>query len=118
MLKVLIIDDEQEFSFYLRDIINWDNYNCKIVATCETGDEALEIMENQPVDLMLIDLKILKITGLELIQEMKSRAYSTKVIALANPVLLPLIYNTSSLFFALMRSSRQIHLTINASLIL
>jgi len=84
LLKVLIIDDEQEFRFYLRDIINWGNYNCKIVATCETGDEALEIMENQPVDLVLIDLKILKITGLELIQEMKVRRYSTKVIALGN----------------------------------
>lgn len=84
MLKVLIVDDEQNFRFYLRDIINWDNYNCKIVATCETGDEALEIIQNQSVDLVLIDLKILEIIGLELIQDMKSRGHCINVIALGN----------------------------------
>ena len=61
MLKVLIVDDEQNFRFYLRDIINWDNYNCKIVAICETGDEALEIIQNQSVDLaILIASKIME----------------------------------------------------------
>ena len=84
MLKVLIVDDEQNFRFYLRDIINWDNYNCKIVAICETGDEALEIIQNQSVDLVLIDLKILEIIGLELIQDMKSRGHCINVIALGN----------------------------------
>ena len=84
MLKILIVDDEQVFRVYLRNIVNWGAYGCDIVAMCENGIEALEIMALQPIDLILTDLEMPKMNGLKLIEEIRIRRYQTKVIVLSN----------------------------------
>ncbi len=84
MLKILIIDDEQVVRVYLQSIVNWEQYDCQVVTTCENGMEALEVMAQQPIDLILTDLEMPKMNGLQLIEEIRSRGYQTKVIVLSN----------------------------------
>ena len=80
MLKILIVDDEQVVRVYLQSIVNWEQYDCQVVTTCENGMEALEVMAQQPIDLILTDLEMPKMNGLQLIEEIRSRGYQTKVI--------------------------------------
>lgn len=84
MLKILIVDDEQIVRVYLQSIVNWEQYDCEVAATCKNGLEALEIIEKQPIDLVLCDLKMPKMNGLQLIEEIKSRGYKSKIIVLSN----------------------------------
>ena len=84
MLKILIVDDEQVVHVYLQSIVNWEQYDCQVVTTCENGMEALEVMAQQPIDLILTDLEMPKMNGLQLIEEIRSRGYQTKVIVLSN----------------------------------
>ena len=84
MLKILIIDDEQVVRVYLQSIVNWEQYDCQVVTTCENGMEALEVMAQQPIDLILTDLEMPKMNGLQLIEEIRSRGYQTKVIVLSD----------------------------------
>ena len=84
MLKILIVDDEQVVRVYLQSIVNWEQYDCQVVTTCENGMEALEVMAQQPIDLILTDLEMPKMNGLQLIEEIRSRGYQTKVIVLSN----------------------------------
>ena len=84
MLKILIVDDEQVVRVYLQSIVNWEQYDCQVVTTCENGMEALEVMAQQPIDLILTDLEMPKMNGLQLIEKIRSRGYQTKVIVLSN----------------------------------
>lgn len=84
MLKILIVDDEQVVRVYLQSIVNWEQYDCQVVTTCENGMEALEVMAQQPIDLILTDLEMPKMNGLQLIEEIRNRGYQTKVIVLSN----------------------------------
>ena len=84
MLKILIIDDEQVVRVYLQSIVNWEQYDCQVVTTCGNGIEALEVMAQQPIDLILTDLEMPKMNGLQLIEEIRSRGYQTKVIVLSD----------------------------------
>lgn len=84
MLKILIVDDEQIVRVYLQSIVNWEQYDCQVVTTCENGMEALEVIGQQPIDLILTDLKMPKMDGLKLIEEIKIRGYHTKVIVLSS----------------------------------
>ncbi|MGL4337970.1 MAG: response regulator transcription factor [Turicibacter sp.] len=84
MLKVLIVDDEQIVRVYLKSMLDWEQEGFSIIGTCKNGEEALRFMENNLPDIILTDLKMPKMTGLELIDEMKKRSYPTKVIVLSN----------------------------------
>lgn len=84
MLNILIVDDEQIVRVYLQSIVDWEEQGCNIVGTCKNGVEALEILEQQHVDLVLTDLKMPKMNGLQLMQEIKTRGIDTNVIILSN----------------------------------
>lgn len=84
MLNILIVDDEQIIRVYLQSMLNWEEQGCHIVGTCKNGYDALEIMKSVPVDLVLTDLKMPKMNGLQLIEEMKSNQIEAKVIVLSN----------------------------------
>lgn len=84
MLNILIVDDEQIVRVYLQSIINWEEEECRLVGTCKNGMEALEILDKQPIDLVLTDLKMPKMNGLQLIEEIKIRNLQTSVIVLSN----------------------------------
>ena len=84
MLNILIVDDEQIVRVYLQSIINWEEEECRLVGTYKNGMEALEILDKQPIDLVLTDLKMPKMNGLQLIEEIKVRNLQTSVIVLSN----------------------------------
>lgn len=83
MRSVMLVDDEPLIVKGMQAIIDWDQNNMQIVGTACNGLEALSIMDEGPVDLIITDIMMPQMTGLELIRETKARNPYTKFIILS-----------------------------------
>ena len=75
--KILICDDEEGIRESLKLILG-DHYNLIIA---QDGDQCLECLRNsKEIKLVLIDIKMPKRNGLEIIKEIKEKHPATKII--------------------------------------
>lgn len=77
--KVLIVDDEQNILLYLSEALEDEGY---AITTRGSGQEAVNILEKENFDLVLVDLKLRDIDGLEVMREVKKHSPETIVIML------------------------------------
>ena len=71
MLKVLLVDDEPFIMQGLKVIIDWENEGFEIAGTASNGKEALQFLENENVDLVIADIRMPEMTGLELLETLR-----------------------------------------------
>lgn len=71
MYNVIIVDDEHIVQLALKALIDWGSLNCNIVSICSNGEEAIEVLQRQTIDLVLTDINMPKMNGLELIKWIK-----------------------------------------------
>lgn len=71
MLKVLLVDDEPFIMQGLKVIIDWENEGFEIAGTVSNGKEALQFLENENVDLVIADIRMPEMTGLELLETLR-----------------------------------------------
>lgn len=71
MLKVLIADDEQLICRLVQILADWETLGMEVVGTAENGLEALEKIENLQPDILITDIRMPGLSGLELIEEAK-----------------------------------------------
>lgn len=83
MRSVMLVDDEPLIVKGMQAIIDWDQNNMQIVGTACNGLEALTMMDEGPIDLIITDIMMPQMTGLELIRETKARNPYTKFIILS-----------------------------------
>jgi len=83
MYKALIVDDEPIIMDGLSRIIRWKDYGVSIAASASDGYEALSILEKEPADLIITDIKMPGMDGLQLIQSIRERGLHTKIIILS-----------------------------------
>ena len=74
---ILIVDDELSMRELLEFIMLKEGYN---VACAENGQEALQLLEDEPFDLLLCDIKLGDISGIEVLKAAKKRNPTTVVI--------------------------------------
>lgn len=74
MIRTVIVDDEYIARKGLRETIAWEKYDMEIVGEADSGRRALELVKHGQVDLMLVDITMPKMTGLELIRELRKEA--------------------------------------------
>ncbi|MCP4451061.1 MAG: response regulator transcription factor [Planctomycetes bacterium] len=68
-MRVLIVDDEEDIRELVELYLGRDGYD---ILTCETGEQALEIVRMQSPDLMVLDLMLPGISGLEVCKKLKA----------------------------------------------
>ncbi len=68
-IKCLIVDDEPIGREIIENFVKELNY-LELVATCEDAFEALEILQKTPIDLLITDIQMPKINGLELVRSL------------------------------------------------
>lgn len=71
MLKVLLVDDEPFIIQGLKVIIDWENEGFEIAGMVSNGKEALQFLENENVDLVIADIRMPEMTGLELLETLR-----------------------------------------------
>ena len=70
MLKVLLVDDEPFILQGLKMLLDWEAAGYE-VHTATNGKEALDFYKLNPVDLIIADIKMPVMTGLELLKELR-----------------------------------------------
>lgn len=76
---ILIVDDEPKVVFFLGRSLELKHRNCE-VSTARSGEEALKILEKGHVDLLITDLRMPGVSGLELIRWVKTSSPHTRTI--------------------------------------
>ncbi|NPV42649.1 MAG: sigma-54-dependent Fis family transcriptional regulator [Firmicutes bacterium] len=75
--KVLLVDDEAKIREILKLVLEKEGYQ---VHTSKNGSEALSALENEYFDVMITDLKMPKMDGLELMREIKQKGIKVNVV--------------------------------------
>ena len=70
MFKVVIADDEALILKNLQSIIPWYDLQCEVVGTAKDGQKALSLCEQYGADLLLTDISMPGMTGLELLKKL------------------------------------------------
>jgi len=83
MIKVLIVDDEVLVRIGIKSCIKWENSGFEIVGEAENGIEALELVEKCKPDLVLTDIRMPKMDGLEFLKQLKEKQPDVKTIILS-----------------------------------
>lgn len=82
MFKVLIVEDELPVRDTIIESIDWEKLGFEVVYAAADGQEALEYLENDAVDLMLTDIYMPFVDGLELVRRLRKKNNYTKVVFL------------------------------------
>ena len=77
MPKLMIVDDELDVREYLKNFFKRRKID---VVTAESGEEAVELMSSHQPDLMLLDIRMAGIDGIETLRRMREKGSDVKVI--------------------------------------
>ncbi|NRT73904.1 response regulator transcription factor [Clostridium beijerinckii] len=83
MWKLVIADDEPKIRRGIDNILNWSELGIEIVGQAEDGEIALEIIKENRPDIILLDINMPFLNGLDLLQKLKEIGNSGIVIIIS-----------------------------------
>lgn len=83
MYKVLIVDDEPFILNGLPGLIDWAEHNLEIVGLAANGQEALRIIRGTVVHIVISDIRMPRMDGLELLRTVRGGGQNIKFIMLS-----------------------------------
>ena len=83
MKKVLIVEDEILARLGLRQLVDWRKLELELLPDATDGEEALKMIRNSCPDIILLDLNIPKVSGLEILEFLKKEEMPTKEIVVS-----------------------------------
>lgn len=66
MYRVLLVDDEILVRDAIKENIDWEGIGCELAGDCENGQQAAEFVKEYPVDIVLTDILMPYMDGMEL----------------------------------------------------
>lgn len=82
-MTVLIVDDEPYMVEYIKKIVDWEGYGFDKVLTASGGSLAKDFILEYKPELLVTDIKMPKISGLDLAELIYENKYPTKVIIIS-----------------------------------
>lgn len=83
MIKVMIVDDEPKLREGLRSLIPWEKLGYTVVATAANGLQALEKYHTFYPELIVADIRMPGMDGLEMISELRKEGSESHVLILS-----------------------------------
>ncbi|MBP3962548.1 response regulator transcription factor [Paenibacillus lignilyticus] len=83
MYKLMIVDDEIEIRTGLKNYFPWNEIGYEVVCEAENGRQALELLKEKQVDVILSDIMMPLMTGLELAKELHDNKSAIKLVFLS-----------------------------------
>ncbi|MCK4662809.1 MAG: sigma-54-dependent Fis family transcriptional regulator [Bacteroidales bacterium] len=80
MAKILVIDDEKSIRNSLKEILEYEKF---IVDMATNGQEGLEMLQNNKYDIILCDIKMPEMDGIEVLEKMFSISSDTQAIMIS-----------------------------------
>lgn len=72
MWKLIIADDEPKIRRGLKKLLNWNEYGIEIVGEAEDGEITLDLIKEKTPDIILLDINMPFINGLELLKKLRN----------------------------------------------
>lgn len=72
MYQAIIVEDERNIRVRLKQHFDWKAYNINIVADFDNGQSALEYIRCHPVSIVMTDIRMPRMTGLELAEQLNN----------------------------------------------
>jgi len=82
-LRILVVDDEPAIRRFLRTSLTAQGYH---VREAENGSSALEEMRREPPDVLVLDLGLPDIDGLEIIKQLRETGSAVPIVVLSSRV--------------------------------
>lgn len=83
MYKALLVDDEALTREAISENIPWEELGFELIASCENGREAMERMKQMPPDLLLTDIFMPYVDGIELARYVHENHPDTKTVIIS-----------------------------------
>lgn len=83
MYKVFIVDDESLIRDGLKCIIDWEEAGFYVCGEAANGEDALNAILTQSPDLVLMDIRMPKLPGLDVVRISRERGFSGKFIIIS-----------------------------------
>lgn len=83
MIKLVIADDEKTIRETINSLINWEELGIEVIGLCQNGLEAYNMIIDSSPDIVLTDLKMPGMGGLELIEKIYESDKNTQFIILS-----------------------------------
>ncbi|MBR0463146.1 MAG: helix-turn-helix domain-containing protein [Clostridia bacterium] len=84
MYTALIAEDELLVRMGIASSVPWEEYNIRLVGVAENGIQALQLYREHHPDIVITDVRMPQLSGLELIQAIRSESLSCFVIIVTN----------------------------------
>jgi DNA-binding NarL/FixJ family response regulator len=81
-IRVLLADDHLVFRLGLRDLLSQDEH-VQVVGEAETGEEAVERTRQYKPDVVVMDVRMPRMDGIQAIREIKAELPQTQVVAVS-----------------------------------
>lgn len=81
-LKVILVDDEQNIVNLLKLCIQWNQLNMEVIGEANCGIEALDLIEELKPDIVLTDIQMPYMDGIELSKQILKRYIDINVVIL------------------------------------
>ena len=83
MINVLIVDDEYSIREGIKNNISWAEYGLRVCGTAASGFEALELVDKEMPEIIILDIRLSDMDGLEVLEVVKEKYPHIKVILIS-----------------------------------
>ena len=83
MFKLLLVDDEYYAIEGMKQMLDWSKYDISIVGTAADGIEGLELIREVSPDIVIADIRMQELDGLEMIRILREEGFKGKIIIIS-----------------------------------
>ena len=83
MKTVLIVEDEKMIRQGIKSMVQRSGVPVEVIMECNNGEMALEILKEQKIDVMFTDIRMPKMSGIELVKEMQECEHVPLTVAVS-----------------------------------
>lgn len=79
-MKVMIVDDEIRIGNLIKNLIEWDRLGLELIGVFQNGYDVLERFQSEPADILICDIEMPEMNGIELIKRVSKEYPSTRCV--------------------------------------
>ena len=81
--RVLLVDDDMIVRIFLQNMVRWESCGFEVCGVARDGGEAFAQYQNKQPDLILTDISMPQVDGIELIRQLREHGYEGVIIVLS-----------------------------------
>lgn len=83
MYRVMLVEDAEEIRTGIKLKVDWNRFGFEVCAEAGNGSEAVQMLSQSPVDLIITDIRMPVMNGLELLQNCSAAYPHTRLVVLS-----------------------------------